>query len=643
MLGSLDLLLVVACVVLTSAGFARRYRMWRQGEPEGASDAGKARRIVKVLASVLSHRRLIEGFWSDVPHFFVFWGFLLPLTVVVAGQIGLRMPYWAARPLSMVLDLIGFLALTGTVIMLRRRGRRPAKEAGRRRPRLPLWLLLAVLSTGFFSEGGRLAVVGTEAGLIDPWAPMGSILSYMIPPSPTILMLLTRIHIFLALAFIALLPYSNMRHVFAGAWSTFHREGRPEGSFRPLSLDAQVFGAGCAREFSYEQLVAVDACMGCGRCDRNCPACLAAQPLSPRNVICRIRRNMEDSYRAGGRSGGYNGRLWNEAGKVGEEDVWCCTACGACSEFCPVRVGPLTKIMDLRRNAVLTEGKDYPLEYRQLFRNLEIFGDILGKGKLKRENWISEVDWKAVYRNPEIEVLLYVGCIGALYDERSRETVLGAGRILKRAGVDFGILGKEELCCGDAARSLGNEYLFLQLAKRNIAAFQRYGVKEIVTICPHCFHVLHNEYPALGGHFRVRHFAEFVYGLLKEGRVEVSGKLNRRYTYHDPCYLGRHNGVYEAPREILKALLDPEPAEMAHSRRRSLCCGAGGGNFWRRAISERRLEEVRVEEAAAIQAEGIVTACPLCRIVLNSAVRQRGVGLPSDVVDLVDLIAEGIA
>ena len=640
MLSGFDLLLTLAAFLVMLWGFTRRYMMWKQGKAvEHAADESVGK-IRQVLLSSLSHHEILQDRCGGVAHLFVFWGFIVPFIVVILAQFRPIMPLWTARGLSLLLDLVGALALVGTAMLLVKRYRHDQGPRHQKNAWMHLWLLTAILVTGFLSEGGRLSLNGTADTLGRIWSPVGAAVSCLVPPSPTLLKLLIRGHFLLALAFLALLPFSTMRHMIATALSTYYRGGKPDHFIHSLPLNEAYLRTSKFARFTYDQLLSLDACMNCGRCDKGCPPYLSRQPLSPENVVRSMRGRMEEEYSRSRGNGCKNETLPQETGPAGEEDIWSCTTCMACSELCPASVRPLQNIIDLRRAAVLMEGKRYPPEYKQVFRNLEIFGDILGKGKLSKEDWATPANLKRISEGAKADTLLWIGCMGALYDERSKETVSHAATILEKAGVNFGILGREELCCGDPARGMGNEYLFQALARRNISTLKRYGVSEIIAICPHCFNVLHNEYPHFGSHFRVRHFTQVIDEFIREGRLEIKGRINGEFTYHDPCYLGRYNGIYEPPRSILKKAIGTGLKEMAHSKQRSLCCGAGGGNFWRKGTVGKRVEDLRVEETASIDATSLVTACPLCRIVLASAVNQKGLRHQLKVMDVIDVVSQ---
>jgi len=635
MLSSFDLLLISVSFIVMVSGFIGRYRMWKQGRPELHVENSKIRRIIRLLSYHFSHRRILEDRYPGILHLFIFWGFIIPFIIVSIGQFRTIMPLWGARGLSLLLDLIGALALVGTVMLLFRNFR--DKKGQQKSFSIHLWVFLAILITGFLAEGIRLTIIESQNSFDALFSPAGLTFSYLIPGSPMLLKILIRCHFFLVLFFIASLPFSDMRHVIAATLNVYYQKKGLRGKIESIPLEGDYFGVGQVQDFTWKQLLDSDACVNCGRCEQNCPAFLSGQPLSPQKVVQWIGEKMEEAY-ALKRSGEcYEEHLGDYNGTIGKQDIWSCTTCMACVQSCPVMVEHLDKIIDMRQYSVLTESK-FPAEYKQIFKDLEIFHDPLGKGGLIREEWASNLKIKKMYQNNDIEILFWVGCIGALYDERSKNTTIAAAKVLEKAGINFGILGKEELCCGDPARRMGNEYLFQRLALENIEIFKKYKINKIVTYCPHGFNVFKNEYPQFGADFEVMHFTQFIKNFLEDGRLKIKSKIDGLFTYHDPCYFGRYNSIYQAPREILNFTLSSNIKEMPHSEDRSFCCGAGGGNFWRGKMVGRRMEEVRIEEAIQIKANGIVTACPFCEIMFDSAVKQKGLENYFKSMDILELV-----
>jgi len=300
------------------------------------------------------------------------------------------------------------------------------------------------------------------------------------------------------------------------------------------------------------------------------------------------------------------------------------------------------KIMEMRRSSVLAESK-FPSEYKQIFKNLENFGNPMEKGKVSREEWTLKSGIPKIYemdQNGRPDFFFWAGCIGAGYDIKSKNTTLAAAKILEKAGADAALFGKEELCCGDPARRLGNEYLFQKLAEKNIEMFKKYGVKKIVTHCPHCFNIFKREYPALGADIEVLDFFDLIKAYLVEGKLKIKSKVDDSFTYHDPCYLGRYHYLYEEPREIIKSFLGVNLIEMDRVKDESFCCGAGGGNIWRGVSAGRRMEGVRIEEAVKTKAQGIITACPYCDIMFDTAIKQEGMEYSFKLVNLLELVEQ---
>ena len=324
---------------------------------------------------------------------------------------------------------------------------------------------------------------------------------------------------------------------------------------------------------------------------------------------------------------------------IPDEAFWSCTTCGACEEECPVFIEYIDKIVELRRRRVLMEST-FPPEIEQIYRNMEMYADAWGSGSASRNDWARGITLKTVQNDPEIDILYWVGCAAA-FDGRSRQSAMSFIRILQKAGVNFGILGTEENCCGDYARRTGNEYLFQVLAKNNIETLRKYNIDKIVVSCPHGYNTLKNEYPQLGGNFEVIHATEFILGLIDEGKLSFSKSLNKTVTYHDPCYLGRQNGIYEIPRKILDRVPGITIVESEKSKDRSFCCGAGGGHFWMQS-SGQRVNDVRTDQLLEKSPEMITTGCPYCLIMLEDGIESKEMKEQVFVKDIVDIVSEVI-
>ena len=548
------------------------------------------------------------------------------------------MPSWVGLSISLLLELIGFLAVIGTGFFFFKRFM--WKDHARRNYSMHLLILLSILITGFLAEGLRIAIeMDATKGLQPIFSPLGFSLSYIVPASPVLLKVAIRAHFFLTLSFIAYLPFSIMRHVVGSSLSTFYQKLRPEGYIDPISLKGDYFGTGKIRDFHWKELLDTDSCMHCGRCDDSCPAYIAGKHLSPQGLIRGIGQKMQETYLQNQSNRNELVPIFCDDGTIANEDIWSCTTCMGCVRTCPVYVRHLSDVVDLRRYAVLTQSQ-FPSEYKQVFKNLEIFGDAFGAGKLMREAWVSGTQAVKVYENSDIEILFWVGCTSALYDEKTRDLAVATAKLLDKAAIRYGILGKDEMCCGDPARRMGNEYVFKNLATHNIEIMRKYGVGVVVTCCPHCFNILKNEYPQFGADFEVLHTTQLINRLLADGRLKVKRKAQGQFTYHDPCYLGRYNGIYQDARDILERVLGSGLKEMALSGDKTFCCGAGGGNFWRGKTSGKRIEEQRIGQVVDIDATGVITACPFCKVMLDSAVREKELESPVQVTDLNALVDE---
>jgi Fe-S oxidoreductase len=445
--------------------------------------------------------------------------------------------------------------------------------------------------------------------------------------------------------FMVFVAYSKHLHIFLAPLNiAFARRPRALGALdKTPSMDMEnvtedtVFGVGRVEDFTWKQMLDFSTCTECGRCQSVCPAWTTGKPLSPKLLIMGLRDTMFASA---------DRLLSGDAGEaptlvptvIDPEVLWSCTTCGACVEECPVDIEHVDTILDMRRYEVLMESR-FPAEAGLMLRNLENQGDPWGMGTSKRLEWLTALDFEVpVFENeiPEdVEYLYWIGCAGAL-DERGRGQVVSTARVLHRAGISFGILGPRETCSGDPARRLGNEYLFQELASANIATLQAAKARKIVASCAHCFNTIKNEYPTLGGNFEVLHHSELLNDLVASGRVGL-GKSGDVVTYHDPCYLGRHNRVFEEPRTAVAAV-SGTVVEMERSREKSFCCGAGGARLWMEESIGTRVNANRVDEALATGANVVAAACPFCIIMLDDGVKAQGRGDDIEVLDIAQVI-----
>ena len=455
----------------------------------------------------------------------------------------------------------------------------------------------------------------------------------------------------LILAFLPYFPRSKHLHLFATPINFALDRRRPDltplplGVLEPVDLEdetADQFGAASLEHLNYPQILDAYACIQCNRCANVCPANQTGKALSPAALEINKRYELNrigESFAAGEPSP----RPLLEFA-LSPEAVWACTTCGACMEVCPVGCEQMIDIVDMRRDLVMMQG-EFPAELQTVFRGMERAGNPWGLGQEKRMEWADGLSVPTVEENPDFEVLFFVGCAGS-YDPAAQKTTRAMARILEHAKVNYAVLGKAEKCTGDPARRAGNEYLYYQLASENVATLDAALIGEtldeskrkvVLTTCPHCFNALANDYPQLGGDYQVMHHTQLIESLTAEGRLPPLAET-RSITYHDPCYLGRHNGVYDAPRTVLSAG-GAAVTEMEHNRNDSLCCGAGGAQFWKEEEEgEQRVSERRFSEAVATGAEVVATGCPFCKVMLSSSESAQADGAP-EVVDVAQLVA----
>jgi Fe-S oxidoreductase len=447
-------------------------------------------------------------------------------------------------------------------------------------------------------------------------------------------------HVLIILTFLAYLPHSKHLHIATAAINVYFGRTGPGGRIEPLRFDVPEeemrFGAGTVPDLTWKQMFDTFSCTECGRCQDVCPAFATGKELSPKLLIMALRDQVFEEGPALVRSAeGFEPQpLVPNA--VTDNVVWDCVTCGACVRECPVSIEHVDHIIDLRRHLVMMDAR-FPSESEQMLRDVERASNPWGKPQTERADWAEELGVRVLEPgDPPPEVLYWVGC-AASFDERARTAAQSTAKLLKAAGVDFAILGPRESCTGDPARRMGNEYLFQAHAEQNVSTLNDAGVTKIVASCPHCFNTLGNEYPDFGGRYEVVHHSELLAELVRDGRLETNAG-EQPITYHDSCYLARHNDVLADPRELVDAV--GKPVEMERSGKRTFCCGAGGAHMW---MEERAglINEKRAAEAAATGAETLAVACPFCTVMLDDGVRANGDELR--VADVSTLLAESLS
>jgi len=663
-LGGIVYLLGFIVVAIACYALYRRLRLWRLGSKDDRlNDLGsRIRAFVVTMADGLWHRRIVRDRYAGPMHLLIFGGFGLllmgPFLDFMSEHVVHFMKGNVYLGVSLLLDVGGLLVLAGVgLAAYRRYVIRPAKLDNLLDDALALTLLFVIIVTGFAVEGARIAATELET---HPgwavWSPVGFVFAEAFSPlGEDVVLALHRGlwwgHMLISLGAIGyvFLSFPKLAHAFASPLNMFFKSLDGKGVLKPIEITETVetFGASRIQDLTWKDLLDLDACTRCGRCQEVCPSYLTGKSLSPKKLIQELKAHLVEQGPALLRSKGDGERNAEVAcpaladGVVSEDELWACTTCAACEEACPVFVEPIGKIIAMRRNLVLEQGKIAGSAMSSL-RSIQDRGHPWKGALASRMDWTSGLEVKPLSSNGAAGLLFWVGCTAAV-QERGMNVPASLVKILSAAGVDVGLLGHEESCCGHFARRLGDEYLFQCQAKQNIETLQRYNVKKIVTICPHCYHTLKDEYPQFGGEFEVVHHTELILQLIAEGRLKFSRELNKVVAYQDPCYLGRYHGIYEAPRKILAAIPGVKVVEMPRCRSESLCCGAGGGRMWMEEEPSQRVNRLRIKDAVATKADIVVTACPFCMQMFEDARTGLESEKPLEVLDLVELLERAVA
>ncbi len=652
----------LAAIALAFWVFAlyRRYQLWRLGKPDDCiKNIGRRIPVFirTTIVDVLGHRRFLRDPYPGMMHFVLFWGFVILLlasgvdafTHYVTGHI-IGTPYlW----FKLIVNIAGLLALIGIIMAaFRRYVLKPKRLNTLLDDGIGMALIAGMLITGFMVEGLRLAA--TEITLHPDWAVWsvgGWVFAKAITGTSQSSLLfwhwsLWWLHSVLVLGAIVYsgLAFSKLQHIVVSPLNIFFRSLGPVGAPVPINVEnaeTEPLGVGEIKDFTWKQLLDLDACTNCGRCQDACPAWATGKPLSPRKVVQDLKAHMLKMANHQANQPDSTPTLVGEG--PSEAEIWSCTTCGACQETCPVYVEHILKIIDLRRNLVLAQNK-MPETAQLMLRNMQSRGHPwAGIQSLRlRGDWTSGLELKILAEGDNADTLFWVGCTGALA-ERNVAATLSMTRVLKAAGVDFAILGEAEACCGDPARRAGYEFQFQIMAEQNIEIFKSYNISEIITTCPHCYNTIKNEYARYGGSFKVVHYVQFIADLIRQGRLKLTKELNSKLTYHDPCYLGRYNGVYREPRRVLHAIPKAKLEEMERARDKGFCCGGGGGHMW---IEEQpgttKINQMRLEDVLKTGAETVVTACPYCLQMFEESIEHKELKDSLKAKDLVEIVEEAM-
>ena len=646
---------LVALVAVSTTLFWRRARaridVLRAARPSERTDHAGAR-TRRELSHVLGQRKLFQKAVPGLMHAFIFWGFLILLPTILEAMLAAidrdrTLPYLGhAAWFAFLQDLFATLVIVGVfTAFFIRKVQRPDRFRGSHMEEADLILLtiLGIVTTLLLWNATRFAL-----GIADhpSAAPVADELSSLFAGgsgTAAAERVFVWSHLLLVFGFLTYLPRSKHLHILTAAPNVYLAKNRPRGYLEPLRIDLESaddvrLGAAVATDLSRKEVLDLYSCTECGRCQEVCPAWNTGKALSPKLLIMDLRDQVAAEAPLITSATGTVELQPLVPSAVQDQVVWDCVTCGACVRECPVDIEHVDTIIDLRRNLVMAESR-FPREAETMLRGVETNENPWGQPSSARTDWISGLEGIRVLQpgDPPPEYLFWVGCAGA-FDERAKQTTRSIARLLTSAGIDFAILGQRERCTGDPARRMGHEYLFQMLAERNVETLNGAGVTTVVASCAHCFNTLANEYPDYGGTYEVIHHTELLARLASEGHFTIQRPGAGVVTFHDACYLGRHNGRYDAPRDLLHAGAARATREMPRNKERSFCCGAGGARMWMEETGDARINDTRFAEAEATGADTLATACPYCFVMLDDAAKAADSSMR--VADVATLLAE---
>ncbi|TDC57937.1 (Fe-S)-binding protein [Actinomadura sp. KC345] len=650
------------------------YQIAKSGQPDPERTLQVKREPRKAVegqaVEVFGQRKLLKWTVAGAAHFAVMWAFFLLATVYLEAGVQLLfgldahipgLQTWG--PIGFVQDTIALAALAGLIVFTAIRFKDSPKRLGRRSrfkgshlsgAWITLFMIFNVIWTMFFFRGVEVARDNFGYSGAAYFSHLtGNLFEGMSDSTLEVLESVgLLLHIGVALVFLVFVVHSKHLHIFLaplnvmfkrspdglGAAQPMMSDGKPL-DFEEADPDEDVFGRGKIEDFTWKGFLDMATCTECGRCQSQCPAWNTGKPLSPKMLVLELRdhalakapymtasedqrEKFTDEQKAAMQ---VDKELVADDGVIHPDVLWSCTNCGACVEQCPVDIEHIDHILDMRRFQVMIESS-FPSEAGVMLKNLENKGNPWGMSEMKRLEWIEELDFEVEVVDEklpeETEYLFWVGCAGALED-RAKKTTKAVAELLHIAGVKFAVLGPMEACTGDPARRLGMEFVFQMLGQQNVETLNDAGAKKIVATCPHCFNTLANEYPQIGGNYEVVHHTQLLAHLVEEGRLTPVTPIEENITYHDPCFLGRHNKVYKQPRDIMATVPGVKTQEMHRHKDRGFCCGAGGARMWMEERIGKRINTERVDEALETNPDTVSTACPFCLVMLGDAINEK--------------------
>lgn len=682
--------MIVAALVIFGRTMYRRILVLLRVAPVDRFD-NLPRRLKNVLIYAFGQKKFVQ---TEPPagtrisertagwmHFFIFWGFtVLAIQVVHMFARGFVDDFYLfpftpgllGGPYLLLKDVMEVVVLIAVGIALYRwavshparlYGYKPSEERLAGQSHWEAYLILCFIATimisGKLYDGGRMVFEGenphvqAEMG----WQPFSYLVGRALGtlgtgPAEFFSDAGWWVHNTVILVFLNLLPLSKHFHILTFLPNVFFSRTGPSGALSKQDLDnATTFGVSYINQFNWKQVLDMYSCTECGRCSSHCPATMSGKELAPRQLLLNLRDYLyehEDEVLLApplapqGTDGGPVTVGENIVGDrlIKDDVLWACTTCRACEEACPIMIEYVDKIVDMRRHLVQEEAR-FPSELTRTFKGMETQGNPWGIDAAQRDAWAAGLGIPTLAEKPDAEYLYYVGCAGS-FDDRNKRTTQAVAKILQRAKVNFAILGKEELCNGETARRLGNEYLFQSMAQMCNDVLQGYKVRKIITNCPHCFNTLKNEFPQFGGNYEVIHATELVRDLIARGRLEFATNGRKSVTYHDSCYLGRYNDITEAPRQILGLIPGLTLEEMERSRKFAMCCGAGGGRMWIEEEPDKRVNIRRVEQALETRADTVAVACPYCMTMIDDGLKAKEMEGKVQALDIMEIVAESM-
>jgi len=637
------------------------------------------RRVGALLEFGLGQRRMIDDPLPGLMHIFIFLAFMVvALRTVTMFGLGFSKafhfpllgpgealfgPYYLARDIVAVLALVGCAYFVFNRLVLK-----PDRVTRSWEAYFILGMIAGLMVTDLTFEATELILASParSPALLDPWRPAASAVASLLTTMGLSAATLGALGLFCYWAHVTqivvfgnFLPYGKHFHIITGLPNVYFKRLTPSGQLRKLDLEAEDFGVAKATDLSWKQLFDTYSCTECGRCETNCPTYVTGKPLTHKELNQTIKHHLLDLtpsllQLAGAKDNraklidGLPHLVKNNEhdGAIAEDTIWACTTCGWCETACPVLIENVPRIIDMRRYAVMAESA-FPPEAARVFKGMETHGNPWGLDGTTRADWAAGLNVPLASAGEDYDYLFWVGCAGS-FDDRQKKVSRALVQIFRTAGLKFAILGAEETCTGDPARRLGNEYLYQTLAQANVETLNKYAgaaaprKRRVIAQCPHCFNTLKNEYPQLGGHFELVHHTQLLAELLHDAKITPKLSVEEQVTYHDSCYLGRHNGVFEAPREALAKIPKLKLLEMPRNRKEGFCCGAGGGRMWLEERIGQRVNQNRVNEAAATGAKIVATACPFCTTMIRDGVNETGRSEALAVFDVAELVARSL-